>query len=274
MDRVSTIFVVLIAAVSAVLLSMTVPLAAEVEQPPFMAIKPPPLPLQAREKNSALSIVKSIKPSATVAEVRTILPKLLGEVSRGKAADLPAIREALGLLGKKPHASTLLLEQYRALPPKAYHDRYFALAVIGQLRADDSLPLLREVIWAPLPGIPPVSPEQPDGMSGRQSEEFVRMKGIHAVGYLRSQEAYDELKKIMRGHESKVLRSAAADTYLWNRGDNPEDIKELKTIMSKDLHAYVGLVRFHRGMDGTEFTRKLQERRSTNPDARGKEVRP
>jgi hypothetical protein len=224
----------------------------------------------APEKNRALGLALSIKPTIKAKEINAIIPAIIAEIARGTPKDLPSIREALGILSRHPHARDAFHSYYRGLPRANYRERLFALALIGELRAHESLPLLHEVVWAPLPGSPDVLDQQ-DGMSEQRSEETVRIKAVHGIGYLRTKEAFEELKKIMRGHESKILRVSAIDTYLWNRGDSPEAMAELTDLLPKKFHPYIGVVRFHKGVSAQEFSRKLKEKRASRENPRGQE---
>lgn len=245
-------------------------LAADRGPSEAVLFKPPALSSVAPEKNRALGLTLSIKPTAKVEDINAILPAIITEIARGAPRDLPSIREAMGILSRQPYAHAAFQSYYRALPPANYRERLFALALIGELRAHESFPLLREVVWSPLPGTPTVSDQQ-DGMSERRSEETVRIKAIHGIGYLRTEEAFEELKRIMREHESKILRASAIDTYLWNRGDAPEAIAELTKLLPKEFHPYIGVVRFHKGVTAQEFSRKLREKRSGRQDPRREE---
>ncbi len=196
---------------------------------------------QAYEKNRALGLARSLKPNEPKERLERLLPTFVGELRRATKEDMPSAYEAISLLGQQPHGFSAMHEYYNQIPATDYAGRLFVLSIIGEMRKPEALPVLRELVWSPLP-----PGKRQVYLSKRQLEAMVRVKAVHGIGYLRTEEAYQELRKILQNHESPIVRIGAIEAYKWNRRYSEETLAELRRILPKQYHPYVNRRGRHR----------------------------
>jgi hypothetical protein len=189
---------------------------------------------QVYEKNRAFGLAKNLKPDEPKERLESLLPAFLGELRRAAKEDMPSAYEAISLLGQQPRAFSAMYEYYNQIPATDYPGRLFVLSIIGEMRKPEALPMLRGLVWSPLP-----PGKRNVYLSKRQLEAIIKVKAVHGIAYLRTEEAYQELRKIIQTHESPIVRIGAIEAYKWNRGYHEETLAELRRILPEQYHSYV-----------------------------------
>ena len=88
---------------------------------------------------------------------------------------------------------------------------------------------------------------------------MIRVKAVHGLAYLRTDESDEAIIDIMRYHESIAIRITAIDSYMWNNGDSEVAAQQLYIALPINLHKFVQRPRFRRGMDRAEFNAQLND---------------
>ena len=200
-----------------------------------------------------LAIVDDFSSDETPEMLRERLELLISEVQRARQSDIPHVYRAIAILRKHPDVVKELVSRYHTVQSSAYDQRVLILQIIGELRRVDALGFLQQVVWQALP-----EHDRNHGLSSRDREEIVRVKAVHGVGYLRRQEAFEELLHIMQRHKSRAVSIAAIDTYMWNQHDSETAASLLYGLLQEELHPYIERPRFYRGMDLDAFDERVR----------------
>lgn len=234
----------------------------QVSEPTLDLDEPPPIEslltpgkIDSTPSEKAAAIVMKLPVNASVSELKSKLELILREIFMSPVKDCKRTSETIQLLKKQPNIVPAFVDYYISLPRTEYDYRLFTIQVLGDLRHLEALVVLQLIAWQPLPKAEPM----PEGFSTRDFEEMIQINAVHGIAYLRTSRAYDVIIDIMNKHESKAVRIAAINSYMWNRGDSKEEAKKLYKILPTDLYPYIDQPRFHRNMDTKEFNQRLQK---------------
>jgi hypothetical protein len=209
------------------------------------------------EPNRIIKLVKKLPENASLEAIENLLKEIMREIGKVRRAEMQDVYEAMDLLRKQPNIVKALSNYYKANEAKDFNGRHLTLKVIGELRRKDAFPLLKEIIWEALPPRN-VENEAVDTIE-REKEVIIKMKAIHGIAFIRDdngdyyEEGEKELKKIMKAHESKVVRIEAISAYQWNHGDKKKTASDLYQILPIEYHKYVQVPRFYKGMNRELF---------------------
>ena len=145
------------------------------------------------------------------------------------------------------------MERYRQLPAEAFEQRLMTISVVGELQRADAMPMLQDVVWAPLPE----ESSMPEGLSPRDIQEMIQTNAVQGLCFLGSAEGYKAVMDVILNHESLHVRIEAIDAYMWNHGDSEETAAHLFKTLPEAFHKYVERPRFHAGMDVKDFNERL-----------------
>ena len=227
-------------------LLLSISLSACTESPsPVTGERPQPAHYQA---NQATLLSKKLPRHMDKEALRQALPPILKEIARARADDMKGIYDAVTILAKQAEIVSVLEERYRQTPAGMHSSRLFLLQVMGQLKRNDALPFLKAVVDQPLPAVSATY-----GYSKRELEEMLHAKAVHGIAYLDSDSSRAMLLDIINTHASKYVRVEAIDAYMWNNDDSERAASELGNNTPPELQRYIGLPRFHDGMDAKAF---------------------
>ncbi len=200
-------------------------------------------------------IVSSLPRQASTPELVSALElaiPVIMETPSGRASDVYRAAEALS---DQPNLVTATASVYRSLPPRALDERLALLTLIGNARRPDSREFLDSIISSPLPPASPVYLQ----LSPRQETEIKMEKAIHALGYLRVPQSFEMLRSIAIDHPSRRIRSAAIDTYMWNRDDSSSAREELVSLLPEEMHCEIDRPRFTASISTQVFNAQVAE---------------
>jgi hypothetical protein len=194
-----------------------------------------PTPHQvAPRQPGVIATVRKLPEGASADVLRVPVRQLMRDLRATKATERSAVYEALSLLGRHSAAVELVAEEYRRLETTDYAGRVFAVGALGQMRRPEALPILRDIVWAPLP--PAIESEY---LSPREHEERVRMRAVYGIGYLRNEAAFAELVRIIQTHPSHAVRIAAVRSFAWNKNFHPEALTNLRSTADERYHRFI-----------------------------------
>jgi hypothetical protein len=225
-----------------------------------------------RRKNEVLLMTEKIPANCPIDDLTNRLKDILREINRTLPGEFYLVYEALHKLVEQPHIVEALIALYTSTPKTAFQMRMLILSTIGELKRQDSFEFLKAESWKQLPEI-----EERSGcsvISERDYEAMTSAKAVHGIGFLRTEEAYEELIKVMLDHESKHVVISAINSYMWNKGDTKEAANILYDTLPEEWHPYVERPRFHRNVDRDEFDRRRIEWRKKWVDGRETEEAP
>ena len=214
------------------------------------------------------------------------VPSGQGEAISGHiaAADDPELVDALvDELGKRP-----IRDAGRHL---------MLLSTIGELGHERLIDPLVSFIWEQRPHFDHPEPADPaDDRAGVQGDQrsaldfelVVRARAVEMLCYLRTPRAVEATLEVAKGHPAIAVRLAAIDAYLFNHGDTPQVVDELRGLVRPEDAKMVGLPRFSADMDAADFEARVAafyeqhpeerppppERRSQTPVPRGERREP
>lgn len=87
---------------------------------------------------------------------------------------------------------------------------------------------------------------------------MLQAKAVQGIGYLRTRQSYAELERIFTKHESRFVRIAALDSYLWNKNYSPDAISRIAGMLPSEMHKYVYRPRYRSNMNAAHFNATLQ----------------
>lgn len=218
-------------------------------------LSPPPPPVQARElKRPDLSAISSIPGNASREQMDRGVENFVSAFSKSRSRDTRRILKALSGLREQPQLVISFVAYYDRLPKQDHTQRIATLSILGELKRPDAMPFLQKTVWTPMP-----SPQRfNEGLTPRDLEEMVIVKALEGLAFLRTADSDKALIDVMQRHESRAVRIAAIDCYMWNHDDTSEAAQSLYQMLPADLHKFVERPRFYRGMDRNQFNEKLK----------------
>jgi hypothetical protein len=140
------------------------------------------------------------------------------------------------------------------------------LSTIGELRDPRTQEALVSLIWEEGPLFDHPEPSgsvrhgdehSRDDRSVLNFEAVVQSRAAEMLSYLGTHAAVRATLDVASKHSSSAVRFAAIDAHLFNHGDSSEAGAELRQLVRPDDVKMVGLPRFSRDMDPTEFDARV-----------------
>lgn len=149
------------------------------------------------------------------------------------------------------------------------------LSTIGELRDPRTESALVSLIWEEGPLFDHPEPSEPirrdtdhshDDRSVLDFKAVVQSRAVEMLSYLGTHAAMQATLDVASKHASAAVRLAAIDAHLYNHEDSSEAADELRRIVRPNDVKMVGLPRFSRGMDTTEFDARVAAFYGRYPD--------
>jgi hypothetical protein len=201
-----------------------------------------------------LAIAQSIPESASRQQIDESVYHFMAEFYRVRSGDMQQVMTAVAILKKQPAIVASLIDYYDSFQAPEYEKRMMTLGLIGELQRTEAMPFFLRIIWSWLQLRQPIV----EGPTPKELVEMIRVKAVHGLAYLRTDESDQALIDIMRSHESYGIRIAAVDAYMWNHGDSAEAAQQLYIALPAALHRFIERPRFRRGMDREAFNARLE----------------
>ena len=202
-----------------------------------------------------LAIVQSIPENASRRQMQESLDRFMPEFYQVRSGDMQQVATAVAILNEQPATVVSLVDYYDAFPAPEYEKRMMTIGLIGELQRADAMPFFLRLIWSSLQLRQPIV----DGPTPKELIEMIRVKAVHGLAYLRTDDADESLIDIMQYHESIAIRITAINSYMWNNGDSEVAAQQLYIALPIDLHRFVQRPRFRQGMDRAAFNAQLKE---------------
>ena len=223
----------------------------------------PPLPrppLLDDESNSIprtnlLAIVQNIPENAPKWQMDDLLDRFMPEFFQVRSGDMQQVVAAVAVLRDQPNIVDSLTDYYYAFPAPEYEKRMMTIGLIGELQRTDAMPFFDRIIWNSLWLRQPIA----EGPVPRELIEMIRVKAVHGLAYLRTDESDEAIIDVMQFHDSFSIRITAIDSYMWNKRDREEAAQQLYIALPTNLHKFVERPRFRRGMDRAAFNAQLED---------------
>jgi hypothetical protein len=174
------------------------------------------------------------------------------------------VREAISAMTDKSAVAEVLNEQLFNLPCADVGRHLLLLSTIGELREAASIAALERFTWlrderifdTPSPAQAACTFSSSGMLQARAAEMMVWVLGVKED---------DSVLRVIRDHPSRLVRIAAIDAYLFQRGDAPAAKEFLRGQISADDWSMIGLPRFGADTDRETFERQTAEYEAAHP---------
>jgi hypothetical protein len=187
--------------------------------------------------NAALDIAESLPHEASVEQLRDRLSVWLAEIGAAVPSQMPTVYRSVAIVRQQPNAVSSLVSLLEALSGDAFVERSTILSVLGELRREDAVGFLRDFAWRELPA--KAAGARREHLSPRARAEALQAKAMQGLAYLGTEAALTEARRAAREHESLVVRAAAVDAFMWNRGDTTDAREELRRELPPSMHRFL-----------------------------------
>jgi hypothetical protein len=165
--------------------------------------------------------VLNITPPASnpVAFTAKNLDAFIAWASRSNDEDREAVRAYLLRAAPADWAIDPLFERFEKARAENFDGALIVLSLLGELRNPKSVAVFQKIIWEQ-----PVAAEKIEdgGLTALDVQEMLQSKAVEGLAYIQSPESSDATLEIIAKHPGQAVRSAAADAFLYNAGDNTE----------------------------------------------------
>lgn len=169
------------------------------------------------------------------------------------------VREALATLSGKDAAIELANATVSERPMREVGFTMMLLAIVGELRDDRSLDVLRDVIWADDEALWGVAFEEVSGdVCVFEAAGIVQARAAEMYAWIAATRFDDELLRVVAEHPRKATRLAAADALLYHHSDRPETLERVLAIARVDDRDWIGVPRYVRTEDPVSFDELLR----------------
>lgn len=175
------------------------------------------------------------------------------------------IRQALAAARSNADIVQALCQESDEARGRDHSRALVALSLIGEMRSLLGQECLRQLVRLPLPETGTVVEGE---LLERTALATLQAKAIVGLAYLRSTSADAEVLRAVREHPSRVVRAAAIDAYLWNRGDSTQTRATLVQYVRPDETIFLDRVRRESGESAAVFNRRLDNFLRAHPEVR------
>ena len=156
-------------------------------------------------------------------------------------------------------------------------DEFMLLAIVGQLRALQSITPLKNLIWLATPVMTCADGDAGDAgaidggdISALDCDGIVRARAAEMLAYIEiAQPRFSSLSDVLTiasTHPSVTVRRAAMDAYLFNNGDSADAAATLRSLVQDADVIFVDGNRFTSTMDAAAFDDQLNNFYSIHSD--------
>ena len=179
----------------------------------------------------------------------------LGRVGAIPHSQAESIRAAVARAAADQAVVEELLKQLLTTPITDVGRHLMILSTLGELRNPRAVEPLKEFIWSDRPLVPPQQPGE--SVDTRTSffdhDGALRARAAEMLAYIGGRDADAAVLEIAARHPGAEVRIAAIDAYLFNHADSAEAKEGLARIVRAEERKLIGIPRFKRGMDVSQF---------------------
>lgn len=212
-------------------------------------------PLGIKIRSKIIEVTQNIPVGSSPGDLKKDLSLYYKEFALTPHSERKLLTRSVSILKKnQPALITALTELYSTFSSKDNYYKFITMQILGGLQDPGCKELFKKEIWEPISKIynkPKVGHEEKKNYG--QHEIGVKIKAVHGLGFIRTEESYQELEDIMLKHDINSVKVAAINTLMWNRGDTQEAANRLYKILPQAYHPYVQRPRFYRGMNQNKF---------------------
>jgi hypothetical protein len=178
----------------------------------------------------------------------------LSWASRVPNAELHRVKDYLGRVEVTSALNDALHRELLREPIEDVGRHLILLATIGELRHPDAALPLEEFIRRESRES---SPEEGVGCQGPIG--VLEARAVEMLAHLRTAEADTMVLRAIREHPFRAVRAAAVDAYLFNHDDSKQALSAVRRRLRPDERHLVGMARWSKSMDVTEFEAKVDQ---------------
>lgn len=186
-------------------------------------------------------------------------------------SDVQTVRDAVAAARSDEEVAPALIASLFNLPAGDVGQHLLLLSIIGEMRQQEFVEPLVKFIGLPVNSIVKEALNHRacgTCISHLDAEAMLRARAVEMLAWIRSSEAFEAVLGFARYHESRVVRLAALDAYIYNHEDSPEAIERARAAARRDEAKLVGLPRFTRDSDPAQFAEKMAAFYEQHPEER------
>ena len=186
-------------------------------------------------------------------------------------SDMQAVRDAVAAARTDDSVARALTHNLFALPVGDLGYHLTLLSIMGEMRRDDFLEpfvkflelpadrLVNDVCDRPAPG---------SNTSYLDAAAVLKARAVEMLGWLRTTKALEAVLKFASEHDTRTVRLAALDTYLYNHEDSSEALERARAAARPEEAKLVGLPRWTRDGDRAQFDSQVAAFYERHPEDR------
>ncbi|CAN7597441.1 hypothetical protein LJR289_004337 [Pseudoduganella sp. LjRoot289] len=192
-------------------------------------------------------------------------------VAATPGANVQDVRDAIAAARTDDAVVHALIANLFNLPTSDIGQHLLLLAIVGEMRQPAfSEPLVEFIGLAPGSIVGDVSNQHACGtsISHIDAAALLKARAVEMLAFLRTSEAFEAVLGFARYHESRVVRIAALDAYIYNHEDSPDAIERARATARRNEAKFVGLPRFTRDSNPAQFAEKMAAFYEQHPEER------
>jgi hypothetical protein len=182
-----------------------------------------------------------------------------------------AVRDAVAAARADDEVARALIASLFNLPASDIGQHLLLLSIIGEMRRSEFVEPLVKFIGLPANSIVWESPNYRacgTCISHLDTAALLKARAVEMLAWLRTSEALEAVLGFARYHDSRVVRLAALDAYTYAHEDSPEAIERARAAARRDEAKLVGLPRFTRDSNPTQFAERVAAFYEEHPEER------
>lgn len=170
-------------------------------------------------------------------------------------ADRERVRNEISKGAGNPAISDALFKRYDAVTITDLSYSLVVLSILGELKQPQNLGRFEKIIWQP---VPLRKNDFNEGLDSTDAIEMLASKATECVAWLKTPGSDSALLRIIRDHNSKPVRSAAIDAFLYSRNDSEEARKYLQRFVRKEDIPLLYRVRYTSDQKDNSFNNGME----------------
>ncbi|HJR83503.1 MAG TPA: hypothetical protein VJ775_06210 [Sphingomicrobium sp.] len=170
------------------------------------------------------------------------------------------VRDAVAAASNDDAAAEAMTAGLFDLPVKDLGHHLLLLSVMGETRREDLVqPLIRFIEIPSNSLVEDVSdcPGRGCCTSYLDAAAILKARAVEMLAYIRTAKALEAVLHIASGHDSRAVRLAALDAFVYNHEDNPDAIERARAAARREDAKMIGLPRFTRDKDPERFAKEV-----------------
>jgi hypothetical protein len=176
-------------------------------------------------------------------------------------SDVQRIRDEIATAHNDELVLGALFGHLFQLPVADFGRHLLLLAIVGELRHPKSVKLLIKFVNLPADSVFAQSLIRPSGGSAITYPNYsaaLQARAAEMLAYIRTPDALGEVLRLASEHDSRTVRLAALDAFIFNHDDSPEAMDRARAAARPGEAKFVGLARRERGCNPNEFEAKVR----------------